>query len=79
MSNEHLTLEDMEQKYPDGKLLINDSNINGDTDNFELQRKSYVLSLVIPFFLEIWCIFYLTGCTLLYLQATPRLSITVRA
>ncbi len=63
MANERLTLEEMEQKYPDERLFIIDSNINGNTGNFKLLRKPYVLSLLIPFFLGIWCIFYLIGCT----------------
>ena len=60
--------KEMMPKYPDGRLFIIDSNINRNTDNFKLLRKFYVLSLVIPFFLGIWCIFYLIGCT-------PKMSV----
>ena len=52
MSNEGMHLKKMTPKYSDGKLFIIDSNINRNTDNFKLLRKSYVLSLVIPFFSE---------------------------
>lgn len=70
MPNECMTPEEMAQKYPDERLFMIDSNINGNTGNFKLLRKSYVLSFVIPFFLGIWCIFYLIGCTLIG-PATP--------
>ena len=64
MSNEDMRLTEMAPKYPDRGRFIIDSNINRNTDNFKLLRKSYVLSLVIPFFFGIWCVFYLIGCTL---------------
>ena len=63
MSNEGMRQKEMTPKYPDGRLSIIDGNINRNTHNFKLLRKSYVLSLVIPFFLGIWCIFHLIGCT----------------